>query len=81
MQTLHIVRHAQWVEVTLARPDVRNAMSFEMVDELRKTFASLRDDHDIQAVVLRGAGGHFCAGGDVKDMRDLLSSPTTAEGG
>ena len=79
MQTLNIVRHPQWVELTLARPDVRNAMSFEMVDELRQTFASLRDDQDVQAVVLRGAGGHFCAGGDVKDMRDILSSPTPAQ--
>ncbi len=76
MQTLKIVRHPQWVEVTLARPAVRNAMSFEMVDELRQTFRSLRDDHDTQAVVLRGAGGHFCAGGDVKDMREILASPS-----
>jgi isohexenylglutaconyl-CoA hydratase len=45
-------------------------MSFEMVEELRALFA-LFDDH-IQAVVLRGAEGHFCAGGDIKDMAGLL---------
>lgn len=73
METLKIVRHSQWLEVTLARPAVRNAMSFQMVDELRHLFRELRDDDQTQAVVLRGSGGHFCAGGDVKDMRKILS--------
>lgn len=79
METLQIVRHSQWVEVTLARPESRNAMSFQMVDELRRVFSELRDDAETQAVVLRGAGGHFCAGGDVKDMRGILTQGSTAE--
>ena len=66
-------RQPQWVEVTLARVAARNAMSYQMVDELRQTFRELKGDPEVQAVVLRGAGGHFCAGGDVKDMRSILS--------
>jgi isohexenylglutaconyl-CoA hydratase len=69
-ETILCVPHAQWVEIWLNRPQARNAMSFKMVDELSDAFAQL--DHTVQAVVLRGKEGHFCAGGDVKDMRSLF---------
>lgn len=54
--------------ITLNRPKVRNAMSLLMVHELMATFESIAQDRSIRAVVLRGAEGHFCAGGDIKDM-------------
>jgi isohexenylglutaconyl-CoA hydratase len=56
------------VHATINRPEARNAMSLVMVRELGDLFAKIEDDREIRAVVLRGAGGHFCAGGDVKDM-------------
>jgi len=56
------------LHVTLNRPEARNAMSLVMVRELGDLFASIEARRDVRAVVLRGAGGHFCAGGDVKDM-------------
>ncbi len=60
------------LEITLNRPDVRNAMSLAMVEELRQALAqaeaSVGSAHATRVVVLRGAGGHFCAGGDLKDM-------------
>lgn len=56
------------LHVTLDRPDSRNAMSLAMVGELRATLAAVRHDESVRAIVLRGAGGHFCAGGDIKDM-------------
>ena len=70
--TLKLVLHPQWIEIWLNRPKARNAMSFKMVDELRTVFSLI--DHSIQAVVLRGTGGHFCAGGDIKDMAGILQS-------
>ena len=54
--------------LTLNRPEVRNAMSLAMVLELREALAAAEADSEIRAIVLRGAGGHFCAGGDIKDM-------------
>ena len=54
--------------VTLNRPEARNAMSLVMVRELGDLFTSIEPQRDVRAVVLRGAGGHFCSGGDVKDM-------------
>lgn len=55
--------------LTLDRPERRNAMSFRMVDELMAALAAVSAHVDtVRAVVIRGAGGHFCAGGDIKDM-------------
>jgi len=54
--------------ITLNRPKSRNAMSLQMVQELMSVFESIKDSLAIRAVVLRGTNGHFCAGGDIKDM-------------
>ena len=54
--------------ITLNRPKARNAMSLEMVQELVAVFKAVHNSLTIRAVVLRGAEGHFCAGGDIKDM-------------
>lgn len=53
---------------TLNRPEARNAMSLAMVDALLAALAEAEAAGDVRAIVLRGAGGHFCAGGDLKDM-------------
>jgi len=67
-QTLLLNREAGVLHITLNRPDNRNAMSLTMVEELRAVLAGVRHDLGVRAIVLRGAGGHFCAGGDIKDM-------------
>ncbi len=56
------------LHLTLNRPEVRNAMSLQMVQELRAALAAAEADGRTRVVVLRGAGGHFCAGADLKDM-------------
>jgi isohexenylglutaconyl-CoA hydratase len=56
------------LRVTLDRPEVRNAMSLQMVDELGAVLAQAEAGGDVRAIVLRGAGGHFCAGADLQDM-------------
>jgi isohexenylglutaconyl-CoA hydratase len=67
-QTLALRRDGWRLHVTLNRPEARNAMSLAMVRELTDVFAAIAADRDIRAVILRGAGGNFCAGGDIKDM-------------
>ena len=56
------------LHLTLNRPQVRNAMSLAMVLELRQALAQAEADGETRVVVLRGAGGHFCSGGDIADM-------------
>lgn len=52
----------------LNRPQVRNAMSLAMVDELLASLQQAEQDSAVRIIVLRGVQGHFCAGGDIKDM-------------
>lgn len=54
--------------VTLNRPDVKNAMNSQMVLDITAAFEALRDNRVVRAVVLSGAGGTFCAGGDIKEL-------------
>jgi enoyl-CoA hydratase/carnithine racemase len=59
--------------ITLNRPEARNALSHQMVEELLHYFESIRNDRTIRVVVIRAAGKAFCVGGDVRD----LSAPRT----
>ncbi|MES2187394.1 MAG: enoyl-CoA hydratase/isomerase family protein [Pseudomonadota bacterium] len=54
--------------LTLNRPRQRNALDDDLRAALAEAIAAVRDDASVKAVVLAGAGGHFCAGGDVKAM-------------
>jgi isohexenylglutaconyl-CoA hydratase len=67
-QTMLLELHNSVLHITLNRPQSRNAMSLQMVAELRAVLAAIHHDRDIRALVIGGAGGHFCAGGDIKDM-------------
>jgi enoyl-CoA hydratase/carnithine racemase len=54
--------------VTLNRPERKNPLTFDSYDELRDTFHSLKQTRQVKVVVLRGAGGNFCSGGDVHEI-------------
>ena len=54
--------------LTLNRPERRNALSLPMLDGLARTLAAVEVDDEVGCVVLTGAGGAFCAGGDVRAM-------------
>jgi enoyl-CoA hydratase/carnithine racemase len=75
--------HFQWHQegrvgvITLNRPDRKNPLTFESYAELRDTFRALADKDkngslvkvdDVRAIVLTGAGGNFCSGGDVHEI-------------
>lgn len=77
-ETLLVARSGRVTHVTLNRPEVRNAMSLAMVDELLAVLERAERDGS-RAIVLRGAGGHFCSGGDVKDMGAAQARPGNGE--
>ncbi|GAB3305347.1 hypothetical protein EK0264_04675 [Epidermidibacterium keratini] len=56
--------------ITFNRPDRRNAMSDQMMSALAATLGLWKDSDDVGVVVVTGAGGHFCAGGDVKGFNE-----------
>src|SRR5260221_6037706 len=54
--------------ITINRPDRLNAVHNELHHELEQIWLDVRSDHDVNAIILTGAGRAFCAGGDVKGM-------------
>jgi isohexenylglutaconyl-CoA hydratase len=72
------------LHLTLNRPEARNAMSLQMVAELRQVLldaeATAGKPDAVRVVVLRGAGGHFCAGADLKDMAGARMRAVQAAG-
>jgi enoyl-CoA hydratase/carnithine racemase len=60
--------------VTLSHPGKFNAMSRAMWRELRAVFSALQTDTSLRCIVLRGEGGHFCAGGDISEYESFRFS-------
>lgn len=67
-ETVLLQRQEGVATVTLNRPAAKNAIDAATTDALTSTLRALRADESVRAVVLTGAGGDFCAGGDVKGM-------------
>jgi enoyl-CoA hydratase/carnithine racemase len=78
-------RHFQWSfedgvgTVTLNRPERKNPLTFESYAELRDLFHGLRLSTDVKAVVVTGAGGNFCSGGDVHEIIGPLTRMSMPE--
>ncbi|QIO09735.1 enoyl-CoA hydratase/isomerase family protein [Acinetobacter lanii] len=62
------------LKIWLNRPESRNAMSLNMVKSIMSVFNAIAEDTSIRAVVFRGHGNHFCAGGDIKDMAGIRAA-------
>lgn len=65
--------------ITLDRPEKKNPLTFEAYAELRDLFRDLVYATDVRTVVLTGAGGNFCSGGDVFEIIEPLTKMTTPE--
>jgi 2-(1,2-epoxy-1,2-dihydrophenyl)acetyl-CoA isomerase len=56
--------------ITMNRADRRNALNADMTKGLVDAARRASDDHEVRAVLIKGAGGTFCVGGDVKSMAE-----------
>lgn len=65
-KTLALERRGWVLHVSLNQPDTRNALGPDMIRELDAVFGAIEEDKKIRAVVLRGSGGNFSAGGDLR---------------
>ncbi|MCC8942684.1 putative enoyl-CoA hydratase echA12 [Bradyrhizobium ivorense] len=59
--------------ITLNRPDKKNPLTFESYEELRDLFTNLKYASDVRTIVLTGADGNFCSGGDVFEIIEPLT--------
>lgn len=77
----HQAQHFKWsctddgrvATLTLDRPEKKNPLTFDSYAELRDLFRQLTHARDVRAVVITGAGGHFCSGGDVFEIIEPLT--------
>lgn len=76
---LILERAGSVLTVRLNRPDVRNALVDEMVNELHAVLDAARDDRTLRTLVFRGEGGVFCAGGDIKAFKSSLQDVPPSE--
>ena len=56
--------------ITLNRPASRNALSSAMMTAIERTFETIADDRSVRVLVIRGAGAGFCAGHDLREVRE-----------
>lgn len=70
---LELHRSGEWLCIWFNRPAQRNALAKEMTDELMAVFSAIKDYSSVRGVSLRGRGGVFCAGGDLKAFGDLAT--------
>jgi isohexenylglutaconyl-CoA hydratase len=65
-----------WIaRLTFARPARRNALTFDMMVEIKDAVQRVGADSSVRALVLRGEGGFYCAGGDLNTMTDMPEIP------
>ena len=70
-QTIQLAYDARVASITLNRPDKRNAISFELIDDLLRVLDEVAKS-DAHVVILTGAGKAFCSGLDLDDLKALL---------
>jgi isohexenylglutaconyl-CoA hydratase len=78
-ETLLLRQDGPFLHLTLNRPEIKNAINSVMWTELEATFNAIEHDRSVRAVVIRGAGGAFCSGGDTRE-RGAQASESTADG-
>lgn len=71
---LELSREGSVLRIYFNRVAAKNSLSAEMVDELHAVLDAVRDDRSIRSLVIRGNGGIFCAGGDIKGFKGDLQS-------
>ncbi|MGJ8527553.1 2-(1,2-epoxy-1,2-dihydrophenyl)acetyl-CoA isomerase PaaG [Maritalea sp.] len=75
--TITVVKNEGWVEITLNRPDRLNSFNDEMHAALQSVLREAKNDDNVRAILLTGAGRGFCAGQDLdaRDPRKMTSPP------
>ena len=69
-ENILLEQDAGWLTIWFNRPDNRNALSKELTTELKEVLNTVRDNQKLRGITLRGKGGVFCAGGDLKGFKN-----------
>lgn len=69
--TLHIERKEAHVVITLKRPDALNALSIQLLDDLKQAIVEVERDASIRGAIITGEGKAFAAGADIEELHEL----------
>ncbi|MBU6368588.1 MAG: enoyl-CoA hydratase/isomerase family protein [Burkholderiales bacterium] len=72
----HLTHWVLWLDA----PTTRNALTADMVQAIHDALTETAEHPGLRAVVLRGVGGHFCAGGDFSSFQHMMATPAPAQG-
>lgn len=73
MKYLKLEKNDSHYQLTLNRPEVRNAFDDSMISEMSDFFASLQKDSQVRVLTIKGSGESFCAGGDLNWMKSMVN--------
>ena len=73
-QSVECELEAGWLTVWFNQPEKRNPLTDDVVADLQRLCDALQDDQDIRGMTLRGRGGFFCAGGDLKGFQTMAKA-------
>lgn len=73
MNWVLVEKRSHTLVVTLNRPEKRNAVNFEMAEELEKIWNNFEKDEELRVGIITGAGDNFCSGADLNDLERLAS--------
>ena len=79
METLLITNHAGWVELTLNRPQAKNALNTATLAALAQALTRAAHDPTIRAALIHGAEGNFAAGADIAEIEGKTSAEGAAD--
>ena len=80
-EVLKVSRQASYATLTLNRPEKRNALNQPLIEALNRALASLENEKEVRALLIRGEGASFCAGVDLKEVDETagVHNPTSLE--
>ncbi len=79
VSVLDLQSDSGWLTVWFNQPEKRNPLTDQMREELSAVLNTVRDDRSVRGITLRGRGGVFCAGGDLKAFKELASGAATRQ--
>src|SRR5215831_15649326 len=77
-QTIHLERMGAVAILTLSRPERMNAIDKQMLGELQDALDDVERDDELRVLVVKGAGGNFSSGFDLKEQLEVRPSGFTA---
>ena len=77
-QTIHLERMGAVAILTLSRPERMNAINKQMLGELQDALDDVERDDELRVLVVKGAGGNFSSGFDLKEQMEAQPSGLTA---